>query len=110
MSEQKYRLKQEFTESEVETIMKCLDTDEVVYGRMKGVVIFDVIPDVPRSVRLKLKPGEEYYVVGSTGEVSYTEWENTEYGNQLRDYGNCFPTREAAESAAKKIKELLLNL
>ena len=61
-----------------------------------------------KLVEWKWKPkfGEEYFVVNTLGRVDYYKWEDDIIDNGVYDLGNCFPTREEAETMAKKIKKL----
>lgn len=62
----------------------------------------------PIDERWKPKHNEEYFVFGTpTGEST---WWDDEIDAARFAIGNCFRTREEAESAALKVKELLLSL
>lgn len=54
----------------------------------------------------KLKFGKKYFVVNTLGCVDHCIWTNGTVDNGFYDLGNCFPTREEAETMAKKIKKL----
>lgn len=53
---------------------------------------------------------EKFWSIHVTGKVQ--QWLNLggDFEKDCIEYGNCFLTREKAESAAAKIKELLINL
>ena len=64
--------------------------------------------DKKKLVNWKWKPkfGEEYFVVNTLGRIDHCIWTNGTVDNGYYDLGNCFPTREEAETMAKKIKKL----
>jgi hypothetical protein len=62
------------------------------------------------SERWKPEYGETYYYVWTTGHTASTFWTNTISDKNLFERGNCFRTEKEAESAAEKIKALLLSL
>ena len=56
------------------------------------------------------KPDNNYYYIDSYGEVHAYQWADDFIDTALYEFGNCFETREQAEAAAAKIKELLLGM
>lgn len=62
-----------------------------------------------KLVNWKWKPkfGEEYFVVNTLGRIDNYRWDDDIVDNGFYNVGNCFPTREEAETMAKKIKKLL---
>lgn len=61
-----------------------------------------------KLVEWKWKPkfGEEYFVVNTLGRVDYYKWEDATVDNDFYNLGNCFPTREEAETMAEKVMKL----
>lgn len=59
--------------------------------------------------RWKPKEGE-YWLVNTTCTALRSVWCNDLADNDRWDNYNCFPTKEAAESAAEQVKKLLLSL
>ena len=73
----------------------------------------------PMKMKRRWKPEKEdgkclYYYLHldyyNDFSVMSSGWSGTPADEFVWSIGNCFPTKEAAESAAQKIKELLLNL
>ena len=62
------------------------------------------------SQRWKPKEGEEYWFIWDTGQIKNKVWGTWSYHQRRWDMGNCFKTREEAEQARDKIKELLTTL
>ena len=60
--------------------------------------------------RWKPKFDEAYYCIFANGNIDKTVWRNIPTDNNLFERGNCFKTEEEAESAAEKVKALLLSL
>lgn len=58
------------------------------------------------------KYGDKYWLVdfGYTGKVRSAIWDNDKVDSRTYFCGNCFRTKEKAEAAAEKVKELLLSL
>lgn len=56
------------------------------------------------------KHGEQYWYVASWGEVIYRHYIVTNVDQRLLQLGNAFPTKEQAEIAAEKVKELFKSL
>lgn len=67
-------------------------------------------PNCERDKPWKPKKGAYYYTI-SCGGVVYSEcWNCNLFEEDLFSLGNVFRTRAEAESAAKKVKKLLLSL
>ena len=64
------------------------------------------VEDLPRW---RAEAGGVYYVVNEHGDVSRTEEKYASYDKWLYDFGNYFRTREAAEKAAEKIRDIFKN-
>lgn len=60
--------------------------------------------------RWKPELGERYWVFNSHGDVYDFKWSGNSGEEQMYSMGNCFPSRESAEQARDKVKELLLSL
>lgn len=60
--------------------------------------------------RFKPDYGEEYWTVGSTGEIGRNQNDVTSWMRDHYDFGNCFKTRHEAEMARLKIKSLLREI
>lgn len=60
--------------------------------------------------RWKPENNDIYYFVHETGTVEYVMWGHYVGDSNLYNAGNCFRTKEEAEAAAKKAKELFLSL
>ena len=65
---------------------------------------------VENTQRWKPKLGEAYYFFGESIGVGSYSWKNDEADNGFYNFGNCFPTKELALSAAEKVKQLLKSL
>ena len=67
--------------------------------------------EMKRVVKKVFKPlrGETYYYIHSSGAVCSEHWRAEPFQLDTRRFGNCFKTREEAESAARKIRALLLD-
>ena len=67
--------------------------------------------EMKRVVRKVYEPlnGETYYYIHSSGVVISEHWRTQPFQLDTRRFGNCFKTREEAESAARKIRALLLD-
>ena len=50
-----------------------------------------------------------FYLINTTGEVIERIWVNSRFDKLCLEFGNCFRTKEEAEAARDKIKELLNN-
>lgn len=57
--------------------------------------------------RWKPKMGDIYFYLGNFIDVRDTEWMNTNGDKMLYEAGNCFRTREEAETMVEKFKKLL---
>lgn len=57
--------------------------------------------------RWKPKYDENYYQINGFGEVVGDIWYNTQIDESFYKFGNCFRTKEEAEAARDKIKEIL---
>lgn len=68
--------------------------------------------EMKRVVRKVYEPlkGETYYSILSSGEVVPGKWGNESTQLEARRFGNCFKTRMEAVRAARKIRELLLDV
>jgi hypothetical protein len=53
---------------------------------------------------------QKYWIVGDNGNVWQLWWKNSPDDNTRRAVHNFFLTKEAAEEAAKRVRELLLSL
>lgn len=52
------------------------------------------------------KEGESYFLISTTGAVEICGWEENSFSDKERlKFGNCFPTREAAEAFKAKYLE-----
>ena len=56
------------------------------------------------------KDEERYYIIYGNGEVDHLHYVKSEFQDKYIDLGNCFQTREQAEKAAEKVKELFKSL
>lgn len=56
------------------------------------------------------KMGQSYWFVVSDIEAKNARWDNDIVDKEHLEAGDCFPSKEAAEAAALKIKELLKSL
>ena len=70
---------------------------------------FNNYPDWFEEIPTKWKPkeGQEYWYVSSDGNVSLMRWRDNALCNFYFEFGNCFPTKQAASEMRDKIKELL---
>lgn len=61
-----------------------------------------------KLVNRKRKPkfGKKYFVVNTLGCVDHCIWTNATVDNYFYNLGNCFPTREEAETMAEKVEKL----
>ena len=59
--------------------------------------------------RWKPKYEDHFYLINTTGEVIEIIWFNTQFDKLCLEFGNCFRTKEEAEAAKDKIKNLLNN-
>jgi hypothetical protein len=62
----------------------------------------------PEPERWKPKEGERFYFIGVQGEVAEAIYD-VDWAKEC-EFGNCFQTKEQAQEAAQKVKELLLRL
>jgi hypothetical protein len=60
--------------------------------------------------RWKPEVGDFYWIVSVIGEASKYRFHNDGADNGMVAFGNCFQTKQQAESARDKVKELLLNI
>lgn len=65
--------------------------------------------DKKKLMNWKWKPkfGDDYWVATGLGTLQSFIWSGDMIDKAYYDFGNCFPTREEAETMAKKIKKLL---
>ena len=56
------------------------------------------------------KDWERYYIVYGNGEIDHLQYAKSEFQDRYIDLGNCFQTKEQAQEAAKKLKELFKSL
>lgn len=56
------------------------------------------------------KPTDRYYYVTASGDVHSHIWEDDYVDKERYEFGNCFETKEQAEDAITKIRELLLSI
>lgn len=57
--------------------------------------------------RWKPKIEEAYWIVTGNNDIIQSVWAGTHVDNKYFDFGNCFRTREEAETIAEKVKKLL---
>ena len=75
-------------------------------------LIFSFVKTFYKEIELpRWKPeyDDNWYFINPTGEVIERIWVNSQFDNLCLEFGNCFRTKEEAESARNKIKELLNN-
>jgi hypothetical protein len=60
--------------------------------------------------RWKPDYGKRYFVITAFGRVQTRSWEEDDLDYDCSMFGNCFRTEAEAQSAAEKVKELLLSL
>jgi hypothetical protein len=60
--------------------------------------------------RWKPKVGEKYYWIDPDGDRHYSTWNDDKFDKKRHAFGNCFRTESEAQSAAEKVKALLLSL
>ena len=89
------------TEEERQELLDALSKEGKRWNAEKKCV-----EDLPRW---RAGAGGVYYVVNEHGDVSRTEEKYASYDKWLYDFGNYFRTREAAEKAAKQIREIFKN-
>ena len=56
------------------------------------------------------KENEIYYVIYGNGEIDQLCYKSSEFHDRYINFGNCFQTKESAQKAAEKVKELLKSL
>ena len=66
--------------------------------------IDDLEKSEQKSGRWKPKDGEVYFFITNDGYVSYKSWDNDGTDNNRYAIGNCFPTEEAAEFEAERLR------
>ena len=64
----------------------------------------------PPKERWKPKRGDIYWVIDYEGDPADSRWDEDDLDTDRHSFGNCFPTKEAAEAARDKVKALLLSL
>ncbi len=77
-----------------------------------GDNVFSYVKEFYREIKLpKWKPkyDENYYFINYKGMAMRNTWFNSVNEDTMFNFGNCFKTREEAEEARDKIKELLNN-
>ena len=52
------------------------------------------------------KPNNTYYIIDIAGNVNMYTWYEDDVDTLYHKFGNCFETREQAEAASAKVKEL----
>lgn len=52
------------------------------------------------------KENERYYILYGNGEIDHFHYTRSEFQDSYINFGNCFPTKEQAEKAAKRVKKL----
>jgi hypothetical protein len=62
----------------------------------------------PEPEKWKPKEGERFYFIGVQGEVAEAIYD-VDWAKEC-EFGNCFRTKEQAQEAAEKVRELLLRL
>lgn len=60
--------------------------------------------------RWKPEYNDEYFLVICDGKVECANWDDCEFDQRCFAIGNCFKTKAAAQSAAIKVRDLLLSL
>ena len=102
----------------------CADTDCILESNKRPTYCPNyshIVPDwqlvnaeVPTVVevkeRWKPKNGESYFFISGDGLVNLSDWDNDVFDNYYYNFGNCFRTKEEAEKALERVKELLLSL
>ena len=56
------------------------------------------------------KEGETYWYIDAMGKALQVTYNTNVIDPTIVEFGNCFPTKEKAEKAAEKVKELLKSL
>ena len=77
-----------------------------------GSEVFSYVKEFYKETQLpRWKPEYEsyYYIINTAGEVIERIWVNTQFDKLCLEFGNCFRTKEEAEAAKDKIKNLLNN-
>lgn len=61
--------------------------------------------------KIELKPwpqgGDKYFYISASGAICDTNYDDVSVDNCLREFGNMFRTREAAEAALELVKKAL---
>lgn len=73
----------------------------------------DEIIDVLNSKESKQwhpKLGDKYWLILDNGHMNTHNWDGDDNDNAWLSFGNVFSTKEEAEDAAKKVKDLLKSL
>jgi hypothetical protein len=73
----------------------------------KIMALFASLPAEPD--RWKPERGQKFYFVLYTAEIGYREWFGHDGDLDLWHFGNVWQTREEAEHARDKLKEVLVN-
>ena len=77
-----------------------------------GGIICPYIKEFYKEIELpRWKPRlvDHYYYITTRGEVMEEVWYNIDTDNSRYEFGNCFKTRQEAEAARDKIRNLLNN-
>jgi hypothetical protein len=96
----------------VETMSESLwrVTREKMFERVKHAMRVVQREEQAKSVRWKPSQGAEYWYINDTGAVDNNRWEGDRFDVGRWDTGNVFRTKQEAEHAREKIKELLIKL
>ena len=84
----------------------------IVNNYSSGSEIFSYVKEFYREIKLpkwKPKHGDYYYFINYKGMAMRNTWFNSVNEDIMYEFGNCFRTKEEAEAARDKIKELLNN-
>jgi len=89
-------------------LLSCTDNHKIP----EEIYTFEEIQEAFELPKERWQPKKEgrYYCIGSNGLIIDSQWVNYVVDKKRLDLGNIFKTREEAEQARDKIKELLQNL
>lgn len=118
-----YRLKKDFYLPDGKIILKdsiskkhdehyyyYFEMENFVYGLSGSFVESNTEFFEEVSNRWKPVKNQLFWYIDLQGSVYSSYWDNDYISGYFFDFGNCFSTREAAESARDKVKSLLLEL
>lgn len=66
---------------------------------------YRIKPEEPWKPKLK----EIYFFVNTNGETDFNSWFGTDLDNNRYEFGNCFKTREEAQTAVPRVEAVLKN-